>query len=1011
MEEKINLYKILNDKSVEQYPELSVVGWIDNNEKYLKISGIIDLLYNYKNEWFILDYKTDSDMMSLEKYKIQIQTYQWIVRQLFNIEAKGQIYFSAFNKLISIDWRDEYFSKIFPEENDPFSMTKFSALMNLSAIKKIILKEKGENILIINYTKYQSENMKRQLSNEKLLSPNIKIKNLNELVREQIVNEKKLSPSLLRLAVSTIVNDDEKRGTIRALSDAISENEKYQDEIVNFQDSKIVEKFNKLKSEKKLVTSSDVLKSFLNNYDFSGSIVILNGIFEISDEKFDLFKQISKRSKKFYFIDNFENNSIKENFNYDLSVWNKKVYLPKEKAEQVCKICYSIYEEVDQLANDILSIPDWKNQIDKIKITVSSMNRYLPILKNVFSEYGIPIRFIAGNSLLEFPITQLILKVVKLMKSQENWQDVKDVIFDPFMMNGEEYFAFDKWVRGNGIEKYLQIEDKISSEEKKIFEEIKQFIAENIKVKNNLFSIENKLVEFVEKFKLIERLENDEQSIKILKKVLKIAKTISENYSIMGLKGNIDDFAIDLKERLKEETIVVNEQKYGFELLGFFDTIHLQADKLFVLGMTENDFPLMKIGNPFIKQDSNFRFKREIHLLNQWIKLGDKVQYYSSERDANGDVLQPSTFLEYANVQKVNEVSNKSRRSHYLKYYGKKIISDEKKNIIDRHNDYLGNGNKNYLGKTETDFNSQLFFTASSMDDLLKCPMRYWFGHKLHLKSIDVPSEKEADLGNVIHSVLEEFGNDKGFEIAKNDKKKAIEKMAKIFENNIKKSNIDLKNDLLLNNSYKNFSDDLIEDGNNLFVNLINWNIEKFSKFDYKDFETEFKGEVEFDNRKINLKIRIDKILKNEEQNMVVATDYKTGIVEKTDTKKMLSSQFILYYLALKKLYPNKDIVLVYEQLKSLKDKENGFSKFYGDVKNQQQFGKKIVKFVTDENNEQNNSDIILYKVMKFYFEQIDKVKRGEYFITDRPDKNACKYCEFDKICRKNSLFENNKRE
>ncbi len=571
------------------------------------------------------------------------------------------------------------------------------------------------------------------------------------------------------------------------------------------------------------------------------------------------------------------------------------MYLPKEKVEQVCKICYSIYEEVDQLANDILSIPNWKNQIDKIKITVSSMNRYLPILKNVFSEYGIPIRFIAGNSLLEFPITQLILKVVKLMKSQENWQDVRDVIFDPFMMNGEEYFAFDKWVRANGIEKYFQIEDKISSEEKKVFEKIKQFIAENIKVKNNLFSIENKLVEFVEKFKLIERLENDEQSIKVLKKVLKIAKTISENYSIMGLKGNIDDFAIDLKERLKEETIAVNEQKYGFELLGFFDTIHLQAGKLFVLGMTENDFPLMNIGNPFIKQDNNFRFKREVHLLNQWIKLGDKVQYYSSERDANGDVLQPSTFLEYINIQKVNEVLNKSRRSHYLKYYGKKIISNENNLLIDRHNDYLGNGNKNYLGKTEADLNSQLFFKVPSMDDLLKCPMRYWFGHKLHLKSIDVPSEKEVDLGNVIHSVLEEFGNDKGFEIAKIDKKKAVEKMAKIFKNNIKKLNIDLKNDLLLNNSYKNFSDDLIEDGNNLFVNLIDWNIEKFTEFDYEDFEKKFRREVEFDDRKINLKIRIDKILKNEEQNMVVATDYKTGKVTETDTKKMLSSQFILY--------------------------------------------------------------------------------------------------------------------
>ena len=233
--------------------------------------------------------------------------------------------------------------------------------------------------------------------------------------------------------------------------------------------------------------------------------------------------------------------------------------------------------------------------------------------------------------------------------------------------------------------------------------------------------------------------------------------------------------------------------------------------------------------------------------------------------------------------------------------------------------------------------------------------------------------------------------------------------MAKIFENNIKKSNIDLKNDLLLNNSYKNYSDDLIEDGNNLFVNLIDWNIEKFTEFNYENFEKKFIGEVEFDGRKINLNIRIDKILQNEEQNMVVATDYKTGKVTETDTKKMLSSQFILYYLALKKLYPNKDIVLVYEKLQSLKDKENGFSKFFGDVENQQQFGKKIVKFVTDENEEVGKYDIIFYEIMEFYFEQIDKVKRGEYFITDRPDKDACKYCEFDKICRKNSLFEKSK--
>ncbi|MEA3499440.1 MAG: PD-(D/E)XK nuclease family protein, partial [Candidatus Marinimicrobia bacterium] len=552
MEEKVNLYKILSDRSIEQYPELSVVGWIDNGEKYLKINGIIDLLYRYQEEWFILDYKTDSDTTYLEKYKIQIQTYQWIVKQLFNIEAKGQIYFSAFNKLVSVEWNDEYFSKIFPDEKKSFSLTNFSSIMDLSTIKKIILKEKAKDILIINYTQYQSENMKRQLSNENLLSPNIKIKNLNEIIRELVVNEKRFSPSLLRLAVSSIVGKDEKRGTIRLLSDAINENEKYEDTVINFPDKKIVEKFNKLKSEKKLVTSSDILRSFSQNYDFSKSVVIINGVFEISDEKFNLFKNISKKAKEFYFIDNFNDNLIENNFNYDLLVWNKKVQLPKERSEQVCKICYSVYEEVDQLANDILAIPNWKNKIDEMKITVSSMNRYLPILKNIFSGYGIPLRFVAGNSLMEFPISQFILNIINLMRSQENWQDVRDVILDPFMNPEEKYFNFDKWVRGTGIEKFYQINDKISSDEKTIFDEIKQFIENNIKVKNSLFSIGKKLNEFVEKFKLTEVLKDDNQSLNVLKRILKIVKTISENYSILGLKGNINDFAIEFKERLKE---------------------------------------------------------------------------------------------------------------------------------------------------------------------------------------------------------------------------------------------------------------------------------------------------------------------------------------------------------------------------------------------------------------------------------------------------------------------------
>jgi len=1005
MEEKNNLFEILNDESVEQYPELSVVGWIDNGDKYIKVSGIIDLLYRYNDEWYILDYKTDGNKDSLEKYKIQIQTYQWMVKQLYNIEANGQIYFSAFNELVSVDWNDDYFTKIFQNASNPFHFTKHLSLMDLSSIKKIILQEKNENILIINYTKYQSDNMRRTLSNEKLLSPNIKIKNINEIIRSQVVNGKKMSPSLLQLAVSTIVSENEKRGTIKILSKAISENEQYNDEIVKFDDKNIVEKFNNLKEEKQLITNSDILKNFIKNNDYSDKIVIMNGFFEITDEKVKLYKGISKQSKKFYFIDNFDDNKVKNEFEYDVSVWDKKVKLPNKKTDQVCKLCYSIYEEVEQLANDILSIPDWKNKIDEMKITTSSMQRYLPILKNTFSEYGIPLRIVIGASLIEYPIAQFILKIVKLMQSYENWQDIRDLIFDPFfIVDNEKYYNFDKWVRENGFEKYIQIKENIIPEQKDIFDEITKVIEEKLRVKNNVFDIEKKLNEFIDNYKIFEKNEDNDQNSKVLEKVLKIAKTITENYSIMGLTGNIKDFTIDLKERLMEETMAVKEQKYGFELLGFFDTINLKAEKLFVLGMVEGDYPIKKGNNIFVKHENNYGFQREVYLLKHWMKLGNKVQYYSSEKNSKGDALQPSTFMEYVKIQKVYVNFTNSRKNHYIKYYNKKISTDEKKNVIERHNDYLGIGDKKYIGKTADCKDDKLVFSVGSMDDLLKCPMKYWFGHKLHLNAIDGEKMDKANLGIIIHKVLENFGRINGFELAKTNKVKAISRLKEIFEDIIEENEIKFKDDLILQKTFKNFNNNFEENGNNLFVKLIDWNLETFNNYDYINFEKQFEETVNYEGKELNVKLRIDKILESNNEDMIIATDYKTGNVNEKDTINKLSSQMILYYLILKKMYPKKKIALVFEKMKSFAKNKHGVSKFFGDVEHNSKFGKKVIKFVNNVNEKTEDDDVVLYEIMEFYFKQIEKIKNGEFYITDRIENNICNYCAYDKICRKNSL-------
>ncbi|MCK5076937.1 MAG: Dna2/Cas4 domain-containing protein, partial [Calditrichia bacterium] len=308
------LGKKLNNLTGEnKYPEKPVLGWIDNRNVFLKVSGIIDLLYYDNGKWYILDFKTDADESYLNYYKIQVQTYQWMVKQLYGIEAEGEIYFSASGELIKVNWDESYFTKIYPEENEIFRFTNLPRLPLNNEIVKII-ENTNQPVFIINPTRNHSTRLIQALSARDLLKPSISITAVNELIQSHHVNGRRLSPHQYRLMIQKLnENSEVPRGEITFLTDASVVNEEWGTALSEPYND-IPEKIAVLKKSGKWFSDMDILKDLTNSKKFAGKTVILNGFYNLSPPYFELMKKIAASADKFYFTDNFDKGKIKTTF-------------------------------------------------------------------------------------------------------------------------------------------------------------------------------------------------------------------------------------------------------------------------------------------------------------------------------------------------------------------------------------------------------------------------------------------------------------------------------------------------------------------------------------------------------------------------------------------------------------------------------------------------------------------------------------------------------------------------
>ena len=77
----------------EVYTEVPFCFADESGEHPVVYNGIIDVMYRQDDEWYIVDYKTNSENDNLDKhYMAQLEAYKHAVKQTMGYDAKAMIY-------------------------------------------------------------------------------------------------------------------------------------------------------------------------------------------------------------------------------------------------------------------------------------------------------------------------------------------------------------------------------------------------------------------------------------------------------------------------------------------------------------------------------------------------------------------------------------------------------------------------------------------------------------------------------------------------------------------------------------------------------------------------------------------------------------------------------------------------------------------------------------------------------------------------------------------------------
>jgi|GEM_PF-316503 len=1031
------LYAKLNSGGVSRKcAESEIRGWLSSEKSMMQVAGRMDLLYQSEGKWYCLDYKTDSDKGRIDSYRFQMQTYLWMIKQVYGIDAAGKLYFTALDETVEVEFDDSYFRHFrehFGEEFKPAIPNTAVDPFIIENIRDILQSEEIIPAVIIVRTVREAADLWKGLADIKAMQPGVKIKTVREMMMEHRIAGRRMSPLMARLAMEKILTEMgaeyQSKAHAEKLAEAVSTGEEWGIEVrEEFRDAE--DKFRSLRRAQDWRTEKEIAEEITARGDFNGKTVILTGIRNVEPSIFNLLKGMAEKAKSFYFIDVFTQ-AVKREFNYDNSVYEHFTRTMPDSGQSY-QICQTVEEEVELAVRRIMAIPDWEKKLGEIKITVSSMEVYVPVIKRVFGGCGIPVTIFKNEPVMERPAAQLVRAALQVMaeKGELEWKAAANVTMNPLMPPEREIYLLDKWVRKHNIESYSALEDFFAGGKSEMTDLAVRRGFEQVKAIIDILRPEAgeihpyKAVEilkyFIQKYRIERNLSGDAVSAGVLKLCYEAVEHILHSYSMLEMKPDLPDFIYDLRLELAKSEVRTGRREWGVEVLGYLDCAHLAPEYLLVMGMFEGQFPQAPESHPLLSGALYNYYHYDLTLLKQWLGLKGKVRYTAARRLPDGRELTPSTFLKFLRPEEYMAAAGEEaipQHYYFRKYYRRKVDNPSGLNWLERHNQYLSAEDAgSFRGMVKIPITRELEISSSGMDDLLRCPMKYWFSKVLRLEIWDKAAEKEdkIKLGTILHQALSSFGSKAGFELAKDNMTAAAELLDQELTEAGLAENVDLREDLLQKSRFRFYLNGLKElSDKNILVRSLKWNTEELKeyradffekKFGYAESETGWQEAIlPVEEGILKLKGKIDKIMLREDGDAVLATDYKTGKVDISDIKEHWSSQFPIYFFALKSAFPGKRVLMVYEILRNLQ--ECGVSALFGEVREEDatllsgKYKKRVLPLG------EAGEGLTVEEIIKIYGCYAGKAMRGEFHIAERElHGKACEYCEYAALCRKDCV-------
>ncbi len=557
----------------------------------------------------------------------------------------------------------------------------------------------------------------------------------------------------------------------------------------------VYKKFYKELKEKNLMTRGLAYKNLSKNFNFEKIksfekiyFVVPPGITK-SEEK--ILKSLAKLENIKFYLE-----GIKPEIFKDIEIEEIKNKIEEQEVK--------FYPSSGSLSQ-ILTLRELLSKIEipeeEIAIVLPDAKELIPLLENVISAF--PYKNFNISMGFPFNLTPLFKFIELVLNLQIFKEDGKFYTEDIFkflssreiknFINNFEYYKFLKVLEEEVIDKnlfYISMEEVLKTAknnkiEKDIIEVNEKFIEPFEEIKD-IKDLNLKVWDFI---KLISKEEKHSFHFEYFEKIFKFLEELKEVEipQIPFSKKEIFEIFLNLLKNLK--IYFSGSPLKGIQILGLLETRTLSFKNVFFLNLNEGKVPKIKsISDPLLtcsirkilklpgpKEEEEIQRHHFLHLLKSSRVI--HCFYINNEEEEIR-----SRFVEQWIWEK--EKKDKKRYVDYEKAYKFNLKIRNKEPLIIKKTEEI----KNLLKDME--------FSPSSLDNYLRCPLKFYFENILKIKEKEKLEEdpEPASIGSIVHETMENLlkphlNKEINEKILREIKNKIEETLIKTF----KKYNFELK--------------------------------------------------------------------------------------------------------------------------------------------------------------------------------------------------------------------------